>query len=275
MKDEPIRNQILGSITRRRLLGNTARLAAAAMASAVMPPNVRRVLAAAPPAASLREIKHVVLLMQENRSFDHYFGTMAGVRGFDDAKALQLRTGKSVFHQPDAVSPEGHLLPFRLDTRTSSAQKIPSTSHAWAVQHAAWNGGKMDQWLPAHRKADGEKGPYVMGYHTREDIPFQFALAEAFTICDAYHCSVMGPTFPNRMYWMTGTIDPKGEHGGPLTNNKVPKTGFNWTTYPERLEKAGISWKVYQQKDHSAAICSSISGHFAMPRRARPCGSGG
>jgi phospholipase C len=96
-------------------------------------------------------------------------------------------------------------------------------------------------------------GPYVMGYHTRADIPFQFALAEAFTICDAYHCSVLGPTWPNRMYWMTGTIDPDAEHGGPVIGNKLPKDGakaFTWTTYAERLEQAGVSWKVYQQKDN-------------------------
>ena len=161
--------------------------------------------------------------MQENRSFDHYFGTMAGVRGFDDAAALRLSDGRSVFHQPDEHSPDGYLLPFHLDTRNSSAQKIPSTSHAWAVQHEAWNGGKMDQWLPAHRKADGEKGPYCMGYYKRADIPFQFALAEAFTICDASYCSVLGPTWPNRMAWMTGTIDPDGEAGGPIINNKAPR----------------------------------------------------
>ena len=51
----------------------------------------------------------------------------------------------------------------------------------------------MDQWLPAHRAADGVNGPYVMGYYTREDIPFQFALAETFTVCDNYFCSVFGP----------------------------------------------------------------------------------
>src|SRR4029079_12459047 len=131
-------------------------------------------------------------------------------------------------------------------------QKIPSTSHAWGVQHQSWNEGKMDQWLPAHRKADGVNGPFVMGYHTRADIPFQFALAESFTICDAYFCSVFGPTWPNRMYWMTGTIDAEGKHGGPLRNNELPKSGdklFTWKTYAERLEEAGISWKVYQQKD--------------------------
>ena len=148
--------------------------------------------------------------MQENRSFDHYFGTMAGVRGFSDAGAMRLSTGKSVFHQPDALSPEGHLLPFHLDTSVTNAQKLPSTSHTWESQHACWNGGKMDGWLATHRKADKEKGPLVMGYHTRADIPFHFALAEAFTICDAYHCSVMGPTCPNRTYWMTGTVDAEG-----------------------------------------------------------------
>src|SRR5262249_2188478 len=62
--------------------------------------------------------------------------------------------------------------------------------------------------------------------------------------------SVMGPTHPNRMYWMTGTIDPDGEAGGPLTNNKQIKGGFRWTTYAERLQKAGVSWKVYQQQDN-------------------------
>ncbi len=226
-------------------------MAAAAAASALMPPNVRRALAQEPlRQGSWKDIKHVVMLMQENRSFDHYFGTLAGVRGFDDPEALKLPNGKSVFYQPDEENPNGYLLPFHLDTRRTSAQKIPSTSHAWAVQHGAWNGGKMDNWMPAHRKADGVKAPYVMGYHTRADIPFQFALAEAFTICDAYHCSVLGPTWPNRMYWMTGMIDPDATGGGPMINNRALPEGYTWTTYAERLEKAGISWKVYQQKDN-------------------------
>lgn len=241
-------------VTRRRVLGSAAGLATAAALS-MMPPNVRRVLAQATSGAaqspgSLRDIKHVVMLMQENRSFDHYFGTLAGVRGFADEQALKLSNGKSVFYQPDAVNPKGYLLPFHLDTRKTSAQRIPSTSHAWSVQHESWNGGKMDNWLAAHRRAEGDNAPYVMGYHTRADIPFQFALAEAFTICDAYHCSVMGPTYPNRMYWMTGTIDPDGEYGGPLTNNDPVSSGLRWTTYAERLEKAQVSWKVYQQEDN-------------------------
>jgi phospholipase C len=237
-------------LTRRQLLRSVGRLGAAAAASALLPANVRRMLAQPPSAGSLRDVKHVVLLMQENRSFDHYFGTMAGVRGFDDAGALKLADGRSVFYQPDELNPNKYLLPFHLDTRSTSAQRIPSTSHAWAVQHEAWNGGRMDRWLAAHRQADGVHGPYCMGYYTRDDIPFQFALAEAFTVCDAYYCSVMGPTWPNRMYWMTGTIDPEGRSGGPIIKNTAPEEGYTWTTYAERLEKAGISWKVYQQEDN-------------------------
>ncbi|MFD7922926.1 alkaline phosphatase family protein [Streptomyces sp. NPDC059740] len=236
-------------ITRRRLLGTAAGVTAGATTLSLLPPSVQRAVAAGPPrGGSLRDIEHVVLLMQENRSFDHYFGTLRGVRGFDDPDALRLPNGRPVFYQPDAENPDGYTLPFHLDTRRSSAQAIPSTSHAWSVQHQAWNNGRMDQWLPAHRKADGANGPYVMGYYTRHDIPFQFALADAFTICDDYFCSLMGPTWPNRLYWMTGTVDPGGTMGGPITNNTAP-TPYRWRTYAERLEEAGISWKVYQQED--------------------------
>ncbi|MFC6067526.1 alkaline phosphatase family protein [Streptomyces ochraceiscleroticus] len=236
-------------LTRRRLLGSAAGAVGGGAALSLLPPSVRKAVAAGPARyGSPDDIEHVVLLMQENRSFDHYFGTLRGVRGFADPDALTLSTGRSVFHQPDAVSPDGHLLPFHLDTHRSSAQAIPSTSHAWSVQHEAWHGGQMDRWLPAHRKADGRNGPYVMGYHTRADIPFHFALAEAFTLCDNYFCSVLGPTWPNRLYWMTGTIDPGGTLGGPVLNNTARRP-YRWTTYAERLQAAGVSWKVYQQDD--------------------------
>ncbi|HEY2699469.1 MAG TPA: alkaline phosphatase family protein [Pseudonocardiaceae bacterium] len=238
-------------LTRRRLLGTAAGATALAAAATLMPPNVQKALAQdAPKAGSFRDIEHVVVLMQENRSFDHYFGTLSGVRGFADAERQKLANGRSVLYQPDSVNAAGYTLPFHLDTNTTSAQHIPSTSHAWQVQHNAWNGGKMDSWLPAHRAADGVNGPYTMGYHNRADIPFQYALAEAFTICDHYHCSVMGPTWPNRMVWMTGTVDPQGLAGGPILDNTLPPGGYTWTTYAERLEAAGVSWKVYQQQDN-------------------------
>jgi phospholipase C len=240
----------MAEVSRRRLLGSALGTAGAAAGLSLLPPNLQRAVAQAPrDPGSLDDIEHVVILMLENRSFDHYFGTMHGVRGFDDPDAATLPSGRSVFYQPDPKNPDGYLLPFHLDTHTTSAQAIPSTSHAWSVQHAAVNGGKMDNWLPAHRAADGDKrGPYTMGYYERDDIPFHFALAESFTVCDAYHCSLLGPTWPNRLYHWTGTIDPAGRNGGPVTSNVIPAP-FRWTTYPERLTEAGVSWHVYQEQD--------------------------
>ncbi|WP_328433383.1 alkaline phosphatase family protein [Streptomyces sp. NBC_00425] len=257
----------MAELTRRRLLGSAAGALGAAAALSLLPSSVQKAVAAGQPrGGSLADIEHVVLLMQENRSFDHYFGTLSGVRGFSDPDALTLDSGRSVFYQPDDENPSGYLLPFHLDTRTSSAQAIPSTSHSWSVQHDAWNAGRMDRWLPAHRRADGADGPYVMGYYTREDIPFQFALAETFTVCDHYFSSVLGPTWPNRLMWMTGSIDPEALHGGPVTGNSAP-TPFSWTTYAERLQAAGVSWKVYQQEDDYGC---NVLEQFAAFRNALP-----
>ena len=236
-------------ITRRRLLGTMAGTAASTLIASQLPPNLQRAAAATTKPGSLRDIEHIVVLMLENRSFDHYFGSLAGVRGFDDPNALTLPNGKSVFYQPDPKNPDGHLLPWHLDTHRTNAQALPSTGHSWAVQHASWNNGKMDNWLPAHRATDGDAvGPYTMGYYKWQDIPFDYALAHAFTLCDGYFCSVMGPTWPNRLYLMSGTIDADGVAGGPITSNVV-KQPYRWKTYAEQLEEAGVSWRVYQDED--------------------------
>ena len=248
-------------LTRRRVLGG-AGAAAAGAATALLPGTVQKALATPPNRPGrLGDIKHVVMLMQENRSFDHYFGTLSGVAGFDDPNAITLSTGRSVFHQPDPANPEGYLLPFHLDTHATNAQRIPTTNHEWSVQHAAWNGGANDNWLPAHRAVEPANAPYVMGYYTREDIPFHYALADAFTICDQYHCSVLGPTWSNRLYWRSGSIDPTGELGGPATYNGHPDGGFyRWTTYAERLEAAGVSWKDY--KYGSGLVANGVLPQF-------------
>jgi phospholipase C len=234
-------------LTRRRLLGSAA-VAATAAASLSLPVNVRKALAAAGNQSrpgKLTDIEHVVILMQENRSFDEYFGTMAGVRGFADPKALTLSTGKSVFHQPDPSHVDGHVLPFRLDTTTTNAAATPGLAHGWSDQHQAWNNGKMDQWVAA-------KGAMSMGYYTKQDIPFHTALAEAFTLCDNYHCSMLGPTNPNRLFMWTGTIDPRGTNGGPINENTPAHNNpfLTWKTYPERLQDAGVSWRIYQEEDN-------------------------
>ena len=250
MNDAPASNSNPQSgLSRRRLIGSGAAAAGLAAASLALPPNVRSALASPRRGnGRLSDIKHVVMLMQENRSFDHYYGTLSGVRGFSDPRALRLPNGKPVFFQPDPSNPDGFLLPYRLNTKITAAQAIPSMSHEWTVQHQALNGGAMDNWVPAHMASDGAiDGQYTMGYFTREDIPFQYALAENFTILDGYHCSVLGPTAPNRHMWMSGTIDPDGLAGGPSLTTSGPNNQFTWTTYMQRLQAAGISWKIYRQ----------------------------
>jgi phospholipase C len=244
------------TFTRRRMLGGAA-VGSAALASLALPSNIRKALADPLPMnnRSLSDIKHVVLLMQENRSFDHYYGTMPGVRGFADPNILVQKSGsqagKSVLYQPDPSNPDGYLLPYHLDTLTTGAQAIPSTSHAWSVQHSALNNGTNNNWVPAHIAADGaQNGPFTMGYYERQDIPFQWALADAFTLCDSYFCGVLGPTHPNRYMWMTGTVDPTGENGGPALDNNVTNGRYNWRTYAENLTDAGVSWKCYQETDN-------------------------
>lgn len=238
MHEDPVHG-----ITRRRILGTTASATAGAAGLSVLPTSMRKALAEPERALhSLDQIEHVIFLMQENRSFDHYFGTLEGVRGFDDPDAVTLPSGRPVFYQPDPLHPDGYLLPFHNDTRTTNAARAYGTSHSWQSQHLSWNDGRMDNWVPTHRAADGPvKGPFTMGYYTRDDLPFHYALADAFTVCDNYFCSVLGPTHPNRVMAISGTIDPDGEHGGPVVDNH--STGFRWTTYPERLQAAGISWR--------------------------------
>jgi phospholipase C len=244
-------------IGRRRLLQGAAALAASAMAPGMA-------VAALGPPAKLSDIDHIIILMKENRSFDHYFGSLSGVRGFDDPSA-QRPGGSSIFRQADANNPDGYVLPFRLDTLRTSAQRIHDLSHAWGPQHAAWNGGAMDNWIPAHRAADGARGPLTMGYLTREDLPFYYALADAFTICDGYFCSIFGPTHPNRYYLMTATIDPDGSYGGPALDNTG--NAYRWETYPQRLERAGISWRIYHDlDDYGCNVCKYFTQYQGIDR---------
>ena len=88
-----------------------------------------------------------------------------------------------------------------------------------------------------------------MGYYRRRDLPFYYALADAFTICDNYHCSVLGPTHPNRLMALSGTIDPAGarRRTGASSPNEDSDAMYSvhWDTMPEVLEDAGVSWKVY------------------------------
>jgi len=228
------------TLTRRTFL----RLTSATLAAGMFPPSIQRALAipARSRSRTIMDIDHVVILMQENRAFDHYFGTMPGVRGYGDRITIPLPGGRSVWEQK--FINDLTVLPYRLDSTKGNAQRVTGTPHSWLDAHAAWRNGSTGFW-PLF------KYPWSMGHYAEQELPFQFALANAFTLCDAYHCAIHSSTNPNRLFVFTGTNDPTGAGGGPAIDNTndslgPPQTGYRWTTYAERLEAAGISWKVYQ-----------------------------
>ena len=204
--------------------------------------------------SQLSDIEHVVIFIQENRSFDHYFGSYRGVRGFSEQN--------SAFQQPDpnntTVSPMGYLLPFHLDTSTTNAACTHDISHDWVPQHQSWDNGAMDGFVTSRLPINANDAVLSMGYYTRADLPYYYALADAFTICDNYFCSVIGPTDPNRLYSMAASLDPDGKNGGPvlqtvITNRNAVAGRLTYTTMPEQLQSRGISWKVYSSPDETVA----------------------
>jgi phospholipase C len=245
-------------MTRREVLraGGTAGMAIGASVLAY-DSLIARALAKSPTCGSLKDIEHVIILIQENRSFDHYFGAYRGVRGFADPSVQLLGDGSglSIFAQPGY--PGGfdgdHLYPFHLDS-FNNGECTNDINHSWGPQHTYWDAGKLDGFVKGHIAADGPKnGPLTMGYYTRQDLSFYYALADAFTICDHYFCSVIGPTDPNRLYAMSASLDPAGTQGGPIlstSSTRVERYGtLGWTTMPEQLQARGITWKVYGSAD--------------------------
>ena len=233
-----------------------AMIATAGAASAFAPAIARALeIPADRRTGTLMDVAHVVILTQENRSFDHYFGTMRGVQGFGDRFAVPAPPLPDALDRTVLVQPHEHrdaepalIAPFRLDTGADFRLYRPlGTPHSFADSQAAWDNGRMGEW-PRHKQNQS------MAHFTREDLPFQFALAEAFTLCDAYHSALHTSTNPNRLYIWTGTHDPLAKAGGPAINNgydtidadPLHHGGYLWTTYPERLVEAGVSFQIYQ-----------------------------
>jgi len=237
--------------TRREFLRVLATTAGASATLAAFPPAIRKALAipAKRVKGTLEDVEHIVILMQENRSFDHYFGVRAGVRGFGDRFPIPVPNApgvqnKTVWSQVNAAS--GVVAPFRLNTNEHfEYMRVEGTPHTWPDAQHAWSDGALNQW-PRY------KTDHALGYFTEDDLPFQYALADAFTLCDAYHCSFHGGTNPNRLFLWTGTNDPLARGKGPALTNDYdnlehdPAGGYTWTTYCERLQAAGVSWQVYE-----------------------------
>jgi phospholipase C len=228
--------------SRRDFLKSIGAVTGAAASLSMFPAVIRQALAIEAYSAtrSIQDVQHVVVLMQENRSFDHYFGTLAGVRGFGDRFTIPLPGGRTVFQQSNGSR---IVMPYYLDAKRGNAQRVSGTPHSWGDAHAAWANGRMTEW-PRY------KNDQSMGYYGEAELSFQFALANAFTICDAYHCAIHAGTNPNRLFHWTGTNGPTGAGVAAVVNEwdslAASSQGYTWTTYPERLEQAGVTWKVYQ-----------------------------
>ena len=243
--------------SKRSFITRTLGTGAAAAGLSAFPPAIRRALAieANNTTGTIQDVKHVVLLMLENRSFDSYFGTFKGVRGFGDRFAVPTPNGANVFYQSYSKStPASTYVPFRLDESQGNAQRAGSTPHSWVDSQAAWDHGRMYRWPDA-------KTPLAMGYYETAEVAFQRALADAFTLCDHYHCGMQTGTIANRLFYWSGTNGPNGL--SPIDGSRVnvaalnnqfnagndigaSTDGWTWTTYADRLQKAGVKWKVYQ-----------------------------
>ncbi len=237
--------------TRRDFLKRAAMLSGAAGISGFVPDAIQRAYAiAADPGSTYLDAEHVVILMQENRSFDHMLGTLRGVRGFNDPRAIRLPNGNSVFVQTDAAG--ASYAPWRLNIKDSRITWMGSIPHSRQSQVDAWNEGRHDGWIEAKRSGNHEYSsvPMTMGHYTREDVPFYYALADAFTVCDQNYCAVMTSTTPNRSTFWTGTIRDRQAKDSKvyMRNDQFERLQMPWKTYPERLQEAGISWKFYQNE---------------------------
>jgi phospholipase C len=201
--------------------------------------------------------------MMENRSYDHYFGAYPKGRGFDDHPKHSLGAFAQDFPGTVGASlvPKNKLVPFHLNS-LGGFECTDDLTHDWGPMHLCWNHGKMDSWVKVHTSSqyEGPHGAMTMGYYERQDLEFYWSLADHFTLCDHYHCSILGPTHPNRLMANSGTIDPEGKYGGPVTEtNTSPDLQWNctWTTMQEVLEDAGVSWKVYSPSN------VGLSGKYA------------
>ncbi len=223
--------------SRRHFLGLAAGAAGVAGAASLLPPSLLSAVARARPAGSIDDVEHVVVLMQENRSFDHYFGTMRGVRGFADNSAKP-----GVFKQ-DGIHP--FLARDAANRGSLSVEYLSSLPHEWADGQRALRHGHCDGWIAA-------KGAATMACYDRTDIPFHHALAETFTICDGYFASSPTGTGTNRNFLFSGKsgYEPWGARSVGNEMYAPVHPGFDWETYAESLQRKGVDWRVYQEWDN-------------------------
>jgi len=240
--------------TRRDFVRNAAVLTGGAFTWGSIPDAIARAMAIRPNAGTtFRDAEHVVILMQENRSFDHAYGALQGVRGFRDPRAHILPNGNPVWFQTDARGDT--YAPFRLDMMATNSTWIGGLPHSWPDQVDARNGGKYDKWLIAKPRREL---PLTLGHYARRDIPFYYALGDAFTVCDQAFCSSLTGTTANRLFLWSGTIRRDVADAARVQNSDTDyDKEATWRTFPDRLEDARVSWRIYQNE---ISLDSGLSG---------------
>ena len=231
--------------SRREFLKKAALLAGVTGLANTLPSSVLKAMSIdAAPGSTFQDAEHIVFLMQENRSFDHMFGTMKGVRGFNDPHPHIQPDGNKVWLQKDG---QGYTyVPFHVDINKTKITWQGGLPHSWNDQVAARNGGRYDKWFPV-------KSAMTLSYYNRNDVSFYYALADAFTVCDQHFCSSLTGTTPNRLFFFTGTIrGEKSLNKVAVVNNDQAESQNNvfvdWPTFQETLEDNGIDWRIYQNE---------------------------
>jgi phospholipase C len=173
------------------------------------------------------KINHVIWIIQENRTFDNYFGTFPRADGFQPSTCLPNMPGSTdcvaPFHMPDGA-------PFC------------DLDHSWRIAHAAFDNGKMDGFVWA------EGSPYTMGYYDERDIPNYWNYAKHYTLCDRFFSSLNGPSLPNHLFTVAA-------QSGGITDNYISledleedtdsPQGLTFTSIVDFLDKSHVSWKYY------------------------------
>jgi phospholipase C len=218
---------------RRDFLRRTAYTAGLAGMAASLPVNLllaeaarNQASAAVLPSPNDMPIDHIVVLMQENRSFDHYLGWLPGADGMQAGLQYPDPQAGGQLKSTHRLSPDWQ------------GCAHPDPDHSWDGGRAQVNGGTMDGFL------EGENDEFAIGYYEEADLPFLPAVAQAFTTCDRYFCSLLGPTIPNRSYQWAAQSAGINDNTA-MISGAAQQLGFTWPNIFDRLRDAGVSARYF------------------------------
>ncbi len=204
----------------RRLLGTIATVVA--LLGIASPVFAQAGPSGSPDKDTTTPIKHVITLMQENHSFDNYFGTYPGANGVPEGTCLPVD-----LNDPQA----GCVEPFHIGDLP-----IEDLDHSNDTALLQLNGGKMDGFVYAQELRNHD-GSLAMGYYDDRDLPYYWNIADNYVLFDSFFSAAHGGSVWNHNYWVAGS---------PITaRGTIPDEGFDAPTIFDRLEESGVSWKFY------------------------------